>query len=146
MPFTYRRVAVELTKRVFWTDETVNRNSDKAGFSNPHEWCMAKQRELEKETSVKWSWYNAHGGYKFDAIDEGLPIANMVAESDLDSIRYSYKNAPKDFTEYVDYLTIAKATNISLRRLIPIIKWMEKEGIAKRTINRMGKGYAFKLM
>jgi hypothetical protein len=47
---------------------------------------------------------------------------------------------------YVTYVQASERSGVSLRRLIPIVKWMEKAGRARRTVNRMGKGYAFKLI
>jgi hypothetical protein len=70
----------------------------------------------------------------------------MVSDDDLGAIRIAYRAIDKDMAGYVTYLMASYESGISLRRLIPIVKWMEKKGMARRTVNRMGKGYAFKLM
>ena len=123
----------------------MNRNSDKAGFANPHEYIIAKEREFERDSGVKWSAVHEAGGYRFDPVDEGIPVASSVAEDDLEAIRYACGQQDKDVTGYVSYLRISEATGIGLRRLMPIVKWMEKQGMARRTGNRMGKVHAFKL-
>jgi putative nucleotidyltransferase with HDIG domain len=132
--------------RTFWTEQTVNRSYDKAGFTNPQEYLTAKQKEFEKSTGVKWSVQHVNAGYAFHPIDEGVAVANTVSDEDVAAIRRVYDELPKDFTGYVTYLSASEKTDIGLRRLMPIVKWLEKEGKARRTVDRMGKGYAFKLV
>ena len=131
--------------RNFWTERTVNRNSDKAGFTNSQEYLNAKAKEFESNSGVKWSISPGGGGYTFHPIDEGIVIASTVADNDLNAIKYAYKTIEKDLTGYVSYLRVSETSEISLKQLIPIVKWMEKHGVARRTVDRMGKGFAFKL-
>ena len=130
----------------FWNEQTVNRNADRAGFANSHEYIRAKEKEFERDSGVKWSAEHTAGGYRFDPVDEGIPVASSVADDDLASIRYVYEQMDKGGTGYVSYLRVSEDSGISLRRLMPIVRWMEKQGTARRTINRMGKAYAFKLI
>jgi hypothetical protein len=132
--------------KTFWTEQVVNQNADKAGFSNPQEYLTAKQNEFERDSGVRWSVSHGNGGYRFVPVDDGIPVANMVSDDDLGAIRIAYRAIDKDMAGYVTYLMASYESGISLRRLIPIVKWMEKKGMARRTVNRMGKGYAFKLM
>jgi hypothetical protein len=131
--------------KTFWPEATVNRNSDKAGFANPQDYLSAKAKEFERDSGVKWSVSHQGGGYQFDAIDDGIPIASTVAEQDVEAIVFAYRGLEKGFAGYVTYVQISEKTGISLRRLIPIVKWLERSQKARRTVNRMGKGYAFKL-
>ena len=130
----------------FWIEQTVNRNSDRAGFPNPHEYIRAKEKEFERDSGVAWSASHEAGGYVFNPVDDGVPTALSVAEDDLVLIRYAYGQMAKDVTGYVSYLRVSERSGISLRRLMPMVKWMEKQGMARRTVNRMGKVYAFKLI
>lgn len=134
-----------MTMKNFWTEAVVNRNSDKAGFSNPHEYLLAKQREFERDSGVRWSVSHGGGGYMFHPVDEGVPVASSVSDEDVKMIGWAYGRIEKDVTGYVTYLDTSEESGIGLRRLIPIIKWMERQGRARRTVNRMGKGFAFKL-
>lgn len=129
----------------FWTESTVNRNADRAGFPNPEAYLTAKEKEFERDSGVKWSASHGGGGYTFHPVDEGIPVANSVSPEDLELIRYAYKKMVAEFP-YVTYLAIHEKTGISLKRLMSIVKWMEKNGQARRTVNRMGKVHAFKLL
>jgi hypothetical protein len=132
--------------KTFWTEQVVNQNADKAGFANSQEYLTAKVREFERNSGVKWSVSHGGGGYRFDPVDDGMPIANTVSDDDLEAIRFACRVIDSGMIGYVTYLIVSEESGISLRRLMPIVKWMEKKGMARRTVNRMGKGYAFKLV
>jgi hypothetical protein len=72
--------------RTFWTEGVVGRNADKAGFQNPHEYLLAKAREFERDSGVKWSVSHQAGGYQFDAVDDGVAVASTVSDDDIGAI------------------------------------------------------------
>ena len=128
----------------FWTDRTVNRNADKAGI-RPVEWVDMQRKQYEKMTGVKWSWYTAHGGYQIDPVDDGIPVSevgmDIVAE-----VMDAYIATEKDAFGYVSYMQVTHKSGLRLDDIMRAVKWMEKQGEARRTVNRMGKGYAFKIV
>jgi hypothetical protein len=129
----------------FWTHETANRRAEAEGMGSA-DWIMAKQREFEANTGVKWSVANQQGGYMLHPIDDGVPVMHPVPRDTVQKIKAAYEAADKDFTGYVTYLQINEDKGFDLKGLMAAIKGMEKDGLARRTVNRMGKGYAFKLV
>jgi len=132
--------------KTFWTEATVHQNMKRLGFQNPQEYTLSIQTKLESSTGVKWSICRSNGGYAFHPIDEGISARDSVSDKDVTLIREAYEELPKDHTGYVNYQRMSEKADMRLSRLIPIIKWMEKNGMALRTVDRMGKGYAFKLL
>jgi len=132
--------------RNFWTEQTVNRNADRAGFSNPQEYLLAKKREFEADSGVRWSVVHGGGGYTFHPVDEGVPVPADVPEGTVSSLRTGYMLSERDFGGYVTYLAAHETTDIPLFDLMGVVRWMERQGMARRTVDRMGKGYAFKLV
>ena len=128
------------------TERTAIRNADKAGI-RPHDWLNVRREELEKKTHVKWSISHAHGGYAFDPIDEGVS-AGPVSDEVIDSILWAHGKAESDgFSGYVRYLSVYQEIGyLPLSMIMRAVKWLEKKGRVRRTVNRMGKGYAFKLV
>ena len=129
----------------FWTEETVARNADAASVSS-HDWLIAKQRELEADTGVRWSIVHQHAGYGFHPIDTGIMAMDAVGRDTMQKIRLAYTRAEKDFTGYVSYLQIQEETHWDLKGLMAAVKCLERLGIARRTVDRMGKPFAFKLV
>ena len=130
--------------KTFWTEETVNRKADQLGVSS-HDWLLRTQHRFETETGVKWSVSHQGGGYQFDPVDEGVAAMSGAAFEQV--IVAACKLLPKiEFSGYVTYQQVAQASGVDLRMVMAIVKDMEKRGYALRTVNRMGKGYAFKLV
>lgn len=131
--------------RYYWTEETVNRKADSEGI-RPQEWVEARRKEFESNTGVKWGAASQHGGYAFHPIDDGMPVMHPVPRDTAQKIRIAYEAIGKDSTGYVSYLQVYEHTGWDLKGLMAAIKGMERDGQARRTVDRMGKGYAFKLL
>jgi hypothetical protein len=132
--------------RHFWTEETVSRNANSEGIPF-HEWVLNKQREFEKRTGVRWSAEQVHAGYNFLPTDEGIPPMPSVSPDTERKIRNVYLSLKGDgFSGYVTYFEVWEKTSWDLKGLAAAIKNLEKQGKARRTINRMGKGVCFKLV
>jgi len=132
--------------RHFWAEETVSRNAEKEGIPF-HEWVSNKQKEFEQRTGVRWSAEQAHAGYNFLPTDEGIQPMSSVNPDTERKIRNAYLSLKGDsFTGYVTYFEVWEETSWDLKGLTAAIKNLEKQGKARRTINRMGKGVAFKLI
>lgn len=127
----------------FWTDRTAERNATKVGL-RPAEWMELQRKAYERMTGVKWSWYTAGGGYQMNPVDEGMSVSEPG--TDLASeVEVAYAKAEKDAFGYVTYMAVSMAGGPRLKELMGAVRWMEKRGKASRTVDRMGKGYAFKL-
>jgi len=127
----------------FWTDNTIRMKASEEGIS-PHEWILQKEKSLGETYDMKWSASPGGGGYSFYPIDDGVePIASpQYAEK----IVRAYWELPKpEVIGYVTYLQVWSAMNTSMKIIMGVVKWMEKQGFARRTVDRMGKVYAFKL-
>ena len=126
-----------------WTEATVNRNADKEKL-RPQEWLFKKQRQFEQAFEVQWSVCSQHGGYQFHAIDDG--VAEIPSIDFADKIAGIYRDLPKDATGYVTYLQVYEKMQSTMSVVIGVVKWMERQGMARRTVDRMGKGFAFKVI
>ena len=129
----------------FWTDETVGKKADKAG-KRVQEWLVQKQAEMEEETGVRWSSSFVGGGWSFDPIDQGVDAPDKIDEKLVETVIEAYRRTSKDVTGYVSYWqAYESAKKLKLIDVIRVVRWLEEKGKAKRTVNRMGKGCAFKL-
>ena len=86
------------------------------------------------------------GGYTFNPVDEGVPVPANVTEDAPRLLATGYGSAERDFGGYVTYLSAHEETGIPLAELMGVVKWMERKGTARRAVDRMGKGFAFKLV
>jgi hypothetical protein len=131
--------------KTFWTEETINKAAAKAR-GLPHHWIQAKKAEFEASTGVKWSANHEHCGFKFYPCDEGIEaVSHEFGVDDLivDTWRQITKSRPMP---YVSYLDIAEwCPELNLKVIMESVKDMEKAGVALRTVDRMGKGVAFKI-
>jgi hypothetical protein len=133
-------------RRHFWTEETVSRNADKEGIPFA-DWLMNKQREFEQNTGVKWSAEQIHAGYNFLPCDEGVSAMPSMGRNTEQKIQNMYETVKGDsMSGYVTYFGMWDNTSWDLKGLMAAIKYLEKQGKARRTVNRMGKGTAFKLV
>ena len=134
----------EMSMKTFWTEGTVNRLATLAG-TRSHDWLRGKQTEFEKRFGVNWSVSHQHGGYQFSPVDEGVPVHGVEAYEQ--TIVRAYKEMPRPaITGYVSYWEVFEKTGMDLRVIMGVVKDMEKRGYARRTVNRMGKGFAFKIV
>lgn len=131
--------------RRFWTDETVARKAEQAGI-RPQEWVTQQEGEFEKVTEVRWSASAMAGGWQFDPVDEGVDAPDAADRIMVAQVSEAWRESAKDVTGYVSYWTAKEwLGTVRLMDVMKAVKWLESKGRAVRTVNRMGKGFAFKL-
>jgi hypothetical protein len=129
--------------KTFWTEATVNKNADKEKL-RPQKWICWKRAEFELATGVQWSACSQHGGYQFHAVDDG--VAEIASIEFADRIAGVYRDLPKDVTGYVTYMQVYEKMQSTMSVVMGVVKGMERSGMAVRTVDRMGKGFAFKVI
>jgi hypothetical protein len=132
--------------KTFWTEETVNKNADKNGLRQC-DWLSSKRHEFEVLTGVRWSICPERGGFQFHPVDDGIkPVTHELA-MDFRIIDICRHIVTGREIPYVSYLEIfKKGPDLNLRDIMEAVRDMEKRGLAMRTVDRMGKGYAFKIL
>ena len=131
--------------RTNWTQLSLDRYASHNGLANASEAVLAICREYGKETNVKWDWVSAGGGVTVMPVDDGIsPVSrDELAE---DTIRDSYETVKDSVTGFASYWDVYLDNPlISLPDIMRCVRTMEKYSMARRTVNRSGKGYAFKL-
>jgi hypothetical protein len=73
-----------------------------------------------------------------------MPSMGRDTEQKIRSVCETVKG--DSMSGYVTYFEMWNDTSWDLKGLMAAIKYMEKQGKAHRTVNRMGKGTAFKLV
>jgi len=78
-------------------------------------------------------------------VDDGIS-AGTVGDDVIESVLNTYKELRDGFHGYVSYFDVySEIGNIPIALIMRAVKWLERNGAALRTVNRMGKGYAFKI-
>lgn len=148
LPVLWTKIGnVDSMKRLL-KEATVNKNADKCGMQ-PQTWLLARQMEFEEATGVKWSFWPSGDGWHFNPIDEGVePISDYLISSEIIGAFAGARVNKTLLSGYATYWDVAKYLKLPLRLVMGVVKWMEKrdsEFKAIRTVDRMGKGYAFRV-
>lgn len=126
-----------------WSLDYLN---SKLGPREVHEWGLAKARQLEKRTGVKWSRNSEHGRLVF------LPVMWKGTEADRDCARqqrllsaYRVALCQQRGWRYVSFLCLHKESGLSLPEVMAVVKGLVLEERVDLTVNRMGYAAAMAL-
>lgn len=131
--------------KTFWSNITIQRTAAKKGMREC-DWVQERRVFFEKKTGVKWSVCSGGDGIQFHPVDD------FIEAIDIDVVKYAVICKIREAYlglaiagDYVSYLQVSEKSGLDLKDLMGVIKGMEKKGLAHRTVDRMGKGYAFKM-
>jgi len=127
-----------------WSTSTVTRNANKEGMRES-DWILAKQREYERASGVKWSASTRGDGWTLlPAVDQRITLPSEVPPEIVARVTEAYQ-ATKSPLGYVSYFNVAEKSGLSFRQVMEVVRYLVKQGQAHPTVDRMGNNVYFKL-
>lgn len=131
----------------FLKQSEVNRQATRKGIS-VHDFLLERQKKYGKQTGVKFSADHRNDGYDFHPVDDGVcAYNNDELALKVEEIYWNHQKSQfvPQYMTYVEMWECLGKSDFELVDVIGTVKWMEGKGKALRTVDRMGKGYAFKM-
>ena len=91
--------------------------------------AMARQKQFEQSTGVKWSYSPSGDGYRFSPVITRATTPN----EDAGQILYPFLDG-----QYRSFLYLAQISNLELSQVLSGAKWLTLNQFAVPTIDRMG--------
>ena len=131
------------TLKTFYSERSIIMLERKTGLGYS-EFFNSEVIDREEDTGVKWVWGFISGGVSVMPVDRGQKARDLSEESQ-EIILDVYENL-KDSLGFVSYFNISELAGIELPDIMSQVLSWEKQGLAKRTVNRMGYCEAFKIV